>query len=112
MHQACVPGCSRAPRSSGRGGAGGRFAVLALVLVVLIASYASSLRAWLQQRAELEAARDRITSGEAQVEQLTEQAERWRDPAYVEQQARERLAWVMPGEVGYTVKIGRAGQQE
>lgn len=83
--------------------ASGRFAVLALVLVVLIASYASSLRAWLQQRAEIEAARERITSGEAQVQELTAQAERWRDPAYVEQQARERLAWVMPGEVGYSV---------
>jgi hypothetical protein len=34
----------------------------------LIASYASSLRAWLQQRAELDAARERIVSGEAQVE--------------------------------------------
>ncbi len=83
--------------------ASGRFAVLVLVLVVLVASYASSLRAWLQQRAEMEAARERITSGEAQVEELTAQAERWRDPAYVEQQARERLAWVMPGEVGYSV---------
>ena len=83
--------------------ASGRFAVLALVLVVLIASYASSLRAWLQQRAELDAARERIISGEAQVEALTEQAQRWRDPAYVEQQARERLTWVMPGEVGYSV---------
>jgi len=83
--------------------ASGRFAVLALVLVVLIASYASSLRAWLQQRAEMEAARERIISGEAQVEALTEQAQRWRDPAYVEQQARERLTWVMPGEVGYSV---------
>ena len=83
--------------------ASGRFAVLALVLVVLIASYASSLRAWLQQRAELDAARERIVSGEAQVEALTEQAQRWRDPAYVEQQARERLTWVMPGEVGYSV---------
>ena len=34
---------------------------------------------------------------------LKAEQERWRDPAYVEQQARQRLKFVMPGERSYTV---------
>ena len=78
-------------------------AVLLLVLVVLVASYASSLRAWLQQREEITQARERIATSQAQVDSLSTVAQRWKDPAYVERQARERFGWVMPGEVGYQV---------
>ncbi len=81
----------------------GRTAVLLLVLVVLAASYASSLRAWLQQREDLARAQEHIATAQAQVDSLTQVARRWQDPAYVEQQARERLAMVMPGEVAYRV---------
>ncbi len=91
------------PRTARPTWASGRFAALALVLVVLLASYASSLRGWLQQREELAHARDRIATAQARIDELSEREERWQDPAYVERQARERLAWVMPGEVGYSV---------
>lgn len=81
----------------------GRSAVLLLVLVVLVASYASSLRAWLQQREDLTQAQERIATSQAEVDSLGTVAQRWQDPAYVERQARERLSWVLPGEVGYAV---------
>jgi len=77
--------------------------VLVLVLLVLVISYASSLRAWLQQRDEIEAARVDIARSQASVDQLERERERWEDPAYVQQQARERLGWVRPGEVAYRV---------
>ena len=37
---------------------------------------------------------------EDRVDNLQDQAERWRDDAFVEQQARERLHYVLPGEKG------------
>lgn len=86
----------------------GRTAVLLLVLVVLVASYASSLRAWLQQRDDLLQAQERIASSRLQVDSLSTVVQRWHDPAYVERQARERLSWVQPGEVGYRV-VGEDG---
>ena len=80
-----------------------RAGVLVLVLLVLVISYASSLRAWLQQRAEIEAARSDIARMQASVNELEREKQRWEDPAYVQQQARERFGWVLPGEVGYRV---------
>ena len=85
-----------------------RAGVLVLVLLVLVISYASSLRAWLQQRAEIEAARADIARMRASVAELEQEKRRWEDPAYVQQQARERFGWVLPGEVGYRV-IGEDG---
>ena len=34
---------------------------------------------------------------------MEEQRERWKDPAYVETQARERLMFVYPGDITYLV---------
>ncbi len=81
----------------------GRAAVLGLVLLVLVISYASSLRAWLQQRAEIAAAQADIVQTQAAVDALGQAKLRWNDPDYVQAQARERFGWVLPGEVGYRV---------
>lgn len=91
-----------------RGGFTSRAAVVALLMLVLVISYASSLRAWLQQRAEIAAARADIAATQASVDELERAKLRWQDPAYVQQQARERFGWVLPGEVGYRV-IGADG---
>ena len=82
--------------------------MLVLVLLVLAISYASSLRAWLQQRTEIAATRAEIADTQASVDALEREKLRWQDPAYVRQQARERFGWVLPGEVGYRV-IGADG---
>jgi cell division protein FtsB len=87
----------------------GRAAVLLLVLLVLVISYASSLRAWLEQRAEIAATRAEIAQAQANVDALERERLRWQDPAYVRQQARERFGWVLPGEVLYRV-IGVDGE--
>lgn len=87
----------------------GRTAILALVALVLVISYASSLRAWLQQREDLAEARAQIESSQQNIDDLEREKRRWNDSAYVEQQARKRFGWVMPGEVGYRV-IGENGE--
>lgn len=42
------------------------------------------------------------------IKELEDNKNRWSDRAFVEQQARERFGWVLPGEVGYRV-IGSDG---
>ena len=44
-----------------------------------------------------------MATQERDVADLEDERERWRDPAYVEQQARQRLKFVKPGERSYTV---------
>lgn len=77
--------------------------MLFLVLLVLLISYASSLRAWLQQRDDTAEARAEVAAATQDIEELEEQKERLNDPSYIESQARERFGWLMPGETGYTV---------
>lgn len=101
------------PRTHG-GGEGrrrltSRAVILLAVVVLLMASYASSLHAWWQQRVEIETKRAEIVRLQDDIDEIDREFTRWEDPAYVEQQARERFGWVMPGEVGYKV-IGIDGE--
>ncbi len=79
----------------------GRAAILVLVLAVLAVSYASSLRAYLQQRAQIDALQTTISERQAEIAELAEEKERWLDPEFVETMARERLGYVMPGETPF-----------
>jgi hypothetical protein len=38
-----------------------------------------------------------------QVEQMEAERDRWQDPVYIRSQARDRLYYVLPGEVSYLV---------
>lgn len=85
-----------------------RALVLLLVVAVLGVSYASSIRAWLNQRSEQSALSSQIAAEKAAIASLRVQKSRWNDPAYVEAMARLRFGWVMPGERTYRV-IGKNG---
>jgi cell division protein FtsB len=87
----------------------GRAAVLLLVLAVLGVSYASSARAWLQQRSDINSLTAQIATTKARIATLEQEKQRWHDPAYIRTQARERFGWLMPGEIGYRV-IDRHGR--
>lgn len=88
---------SRRPRMTGR------TAILLLVVGVLSVSWASSMRAYLQQREQLAELRADIAAHEASISELVREKRRWQDPAYVAAQARERFGYVMPGETSYVV---------
>ncbi|GAB7007102.1 hypothetical protein JCM18899A_45750 [Nocardioides sp. AN3] len=79
----------------------GRAAVLVLVVAVLVVSFASSLKAYLQQRDHIDALRASIAQRTQAIDELESEKERWQDPAYVATQARERFGYVMPGETAY-----------
>jgi cell division protein FtsB len=87
----------------------GRAVVLGVVFAVLLVSYASSLRAWIQQRSQLSTLQSQIAQRSRSIANLRTEIGRWHDPAYVEAQARQRFGWVMPGQIGYRV-IGRDGR--
>jgi cell division protein FtsB len=87
----------------------GRAAVVLLVLGALIVSYAQSLRVWFDQHQQITSLQQEIRDREKRVNELNDEIARWQDDAYVKAQARQRLGWVMPGEVGYRV-IGADGK--
>jgi cell division protein FtsB len=78
----------------------GRAVVLILVAAALVMSLAFPVREYLAQRAAIAAAEEQAATLETRVDNLRDQVGRWRDDAFVEQQARERLHYVMPGETG------------
>ena len=83
-----------------------RAAILALALASVALAIALPFKIWLAQRGEISALRAQTQAQQQHVEQLQRQQQQWQDPAYVEQQARQRLHYVMPGEKAYIV-LGR-----
>lgn len=77
--------------------------MLLAVVAILAASYAFPLRAWLDQRAQLATLTDQQAALAGEVDELEAARDLWDDPAYVRAQARERLNYVLPGEVGLVV---------
>ena len=84
-------------------------AVLVVVFAVLVVSYASSMRAYLRQHSHINALHAQIASAREHIGELRQEKHRWHDKAYVEQQARARFGWVLPGETAYQV-IGADGK--
>lgn len=80
----------------------GRMAVLALVLAVLAFPFASSVHAFLPLRSETAQMQEEIAERQANIDALSREIRRFRDPAFLEDQAR-RLGYVMPGETTYIV---------
>ncbi|WP_228373407.1 FtsB family cell division protein [Demequina gelatinilytica] len=77
--------------------------VLVGVVVLAAAVVLPSLRAYFRQQEELADLRADAVAAQESVDDLSAELKRWDDPAYVEAQARERLAYVYPGETAYRV---------
>lgn len=90
----------RPPR---RGRLTGRAALLALVMCALVVALAYPLRQYIAQRSEIAEQRRTAEEERERVEELRDLKARWQDPAYVEQQARHRLRYVRPGEIGFVL---------
>jgi cell division protein FtsB len=81
----------------------GRAAILVLVLALLAVAYASSIRAYVQQRSENATLQAENAQRQAAIDETARQIRREKDPAYIRQDARSRLSFVMPGETLYIV---------
>ncbi|QTF73500.1 septum formation initiator family protein [Arthrobacter woluwensis] len=76
-----------------------------LAITVLLAP---TVKNWWDQRQQIAQLQEDIRTKQADQDELKKQIVRWHDPAYVQQQARDRINMVMPGEIGYWV-FGKEG---
>jgi hypothetical protein len=78
------------------------------VLLILAITLIPALRSTFSQQSQINGLRDRIAAQRETVAALQQEQQQWTDPAYVEQQARERLKLVRVGEKSFTVIDGAA----
>ncbi len=95
--------------SSARASFTTRALILALISAGLLFAVAVPGRAWFAQRAQIAGLRADVDAAQARVTELQIEKQRWTDPAFVAAEARRRLHFVLPGEVGY-VTLGTDGQ--
>jgi cell division protein FtsB len=94
---------------SGGGGDGarpvltGRALALGGVVVLLVVLLASPVNRYLSSRRELSGAAQQLQLDRQQLAELNRQKARWSDPGYIQQQARSRLQYAMPGDTVYVV---------
>ncbi|MGC5037335.1 MULTISPECIES: FtsB family cell division protein [unclassified Streptomyces] len=101
---------SQTKRQARRSRLTGRAALLALVMCSLIVALAYPMRQYVSQRAEIDDLRREQQQARERVERLRDLKARWQDDAYAEQQIRQRLHYVMPGETGFIVIDPRAAR--
>ena len=102
---------SQTKRQARRSRLTGRAALLALVVCTLVVALAYPIRQYVSQRAEIADLQREQAQAAARVEKLRDLKARWQDDAYAEQQIRQRLHYVMPGETGFVVVDPDAARQ-
>jgi cell division protein FtsB len=89
------------PRRASGGSFTGRALILALVAATLLVTLAVPVRAWFSQRAQIAGLRADVAAARDRVATLQVEKQRWDDPAFVAAEARRRLHFVLPGEIGF-----------
>jgi cell division protein FtsB len=84
-----------------------RAAVLAVVLCAIALSLAYPVREYIGQRRQIDQLTARRATAEAAVRRLQAEDKKLTSPAYVEQQARDRLHMCMPHQTCYVVIPGK-----
>ncbi|MFC8364498.1 septum formation initiator family protein [Streptomyces griseorubiginosus] len=102
---------SQTRRQARRSRLTGRAALLALVLCTLVVALAYPIRQYVSQRAEIADLQREKAQAAERVEKLRDLKARWQDDAYAEQQIRQRLHYVLPGETGFVVVDPDAAKQ-
>ena len=87
------------------GSAARRAAILAAVVCVLTLTIAGPVRTYFAQRTEMKQLEATETQLHAQIAELEEQKVKLADPVFIAAQARERLGFVMPGDIPYQVQL-------
>ncbi|MCJ1704369.1 septum formation initiator family protein [Rathayibacter sp. VKM Ac-2926] len=83
---------------------GSGFTLLVMgIMILAVVVLAPSVKNFVEQRAEIAELQRSVDAAKTQSQNLDEQRVRWSDPAFIRAQARERLYFVMPGEVSYLV---------
>ncbi|MEP7020008.1 MAG: septum formation initiator family protein [Pseudonocardiales bacterium] len=77
--------------------------MLGTLVVLLVVLLAAPLHRYFASRSDVEHASQQLHSDQQQLAELTLQLQRWSDPGYIQQQARLRLQYAMPGDTVYIV---------
>jgi cell division protein FtsB len=87
------------------GSAARRAAILAAVVCVLTLTIAGPVRTYFGQRTEMRQLKETEEQLRAQIAELEQQKVKLADPVYIAAQARERLGFVMPGDIPFEVQL-------
>ena len=82
-----------------------RAAILAAVVCVLTLTIAGPVRTYFAQRTEMNQLAATEAALREQIDQLEGQKAKLGDPVFIAAQARERLGFVMPGDIPYQVQL-------
>ncbi len=78
--------------------------IAVLVMIVLgIFTLAPQVQLWFEQRQAISDLQSQVQARKDALKEMQVQRNRWNDPSFVRAQARNRLFYVMPGEVSYVV---------
>jgi len=88
-----------------------RFVALSVVFFIIALTIAPPMQRYFSQRAQISAVEAQIGASKDRLKNAEAELARWRDPAYVKSQARNRLHFVLPGERQYIV-VGAKSQAQ
>jgi cell division protein FtsB len=100
---------ARAPRSQAtnewiRGMRLNTYTITLLAMIVLgVLTLAPRVQEWFVLRQQVAQAQADVAKALNDVKNMQTAVKRWEDPVYIKSQARDRLYYVMPGEVSYLV---------
>jgi len=80
-----------------------RSVTLAVIVVLAIVSLAPQVQVLITQQQAIADMRAQVAKANQAVKDMRTERSRWEDPVYIRAQARDRLYYVMPGEVSYLV---------
>ena len=81
----------------------GRAAILAVVLCAIALSLAYPVREYIAQRRQIDQLQAQRIQNALQLKRLEQDRKRLKQPAYIEQQARDRLHMCFPGQTCYLI---------
>lgn len=78
---------------------------VSLIAVIVLGTFVISqdVQIYLDQRRQIVEMEQSIALAEEAVSEMQAERDRWQDPVYIRSQARDRLYYVLPGEVSYLV---------
>src|SRR6201995_5180544 len=89
-----------------------RAAILAALVCVLTLTIAGPVRTYFAQRTEMKQLAASEAALRKQISDLESQKAKLGDPVYIAAQARERLGFVMPGDIPYRVQVPQGAAVE
>ena len=73
------------------------------VLVIGAVALSKPISIWFQQVQDLAAVQAQVQQAKDDLASMKVERKRWDDPVYIRSQARDRLYYVLPGEISYLV---------